>query len=429
MKIKSNKLTKTNPIQRWKKYLDSVKLKEPLMEVVTDQDKIEEVLTRGVKEIFPTKDKLKKILISGKRLKLYTGIDPTANFLHVGHFIWMKKLAQFQKLGHQVIFLIGAFTAMIGDPDKKYTREPLTKKQVWDNFKNYKSTASKILDFDWEENPITILNNYDWLSKVTLEDWLQIMGKITLQNILSHDMFRKRLKEEKAIRLHETMYPLMQGFDSTVTQVDLEIGGSDQTFNMLIGRTLSKGLINKEKFVLTLKLLIDASGVKMGKTTGNAISSLDSPENMFGKIMSWPDENLLQSFELLTNIDLNNVQKDIKEGKQMEVKKLLALEIVKMLNDKKTAQKAQQHFEKTVQKGETPEDIEEIEYKGKPTTLGFIKFLVKKGLIASNAEAKRLVKQGGIEIDGKKVTELEQELKLKKGTVVKVGKRKFVRIK
>ncbi len=429
MKKKNNKSKKANEIKIWNKYIDKVSIKEPQMDVVTDPDKIDEALTRGVKDIFPKQKDLKKLLLSGKRIKLYTGIDPTANFLHVGHFIWMRKLAQFQKLGHQVIFLIGGFTAMIGDPDKQYTREPLTKQQVWNNFKDYKSTASKILNFDWKDNPITILNNYDWLSKVTLEDWLQIMGKITLQNILSHDMFRTRLKEEKPIRLHETMYPLMQGFDSTVMQVDLEVGGSDQTFNMLTGRTLSRELTNKNKFVLTLKLLTDTKGEKMGKTTGNAISSLDAPEDMYGKIMSWTDEKLLESFELLTNIDLNTVKKGIKSGKQMLLKKQLAFEIVKMLNDEEISRKAQEHFEKTVQKGETPDEMKEIKCKKELTALELVKELVKKGIIASNAEAKRLIKQGGIEIEGKKVKDFEQKIKLEKGNVVKVGKRKFVRIK
>jgi tyrosyl-tRNA synthetase len=416
-------------IKQWQKYLDMVQLKEPKMDVVTDEAKIEEVLTRGVEKVFPGKEELKKVMLSGKRLKLYTGIDPTANFLHVGHFIWMRRLAKFQKLGHQVIFLIGAFTGMIGDPDKKYTREPLTKEQIWKNFQSYEKTASKFIDFDWEKNPVTILNNYDWLSKVTLEDWLQIMGKITMQHILSHDMFRTRIKEKKPIRLHEVMYPLMQGFDGVVMDVDLEQGGTDQTFNMLTGRILSRELIGKDKFVLTNKLITDSVGSKMGKTTGNAISSLDSPEDMYGKVMSWSDESILSSFESLTDVDLETIKKGLKEGKQMELKKQLAFETVKMVTDEKKAAKAEQHFEKTVQKGEMPDEIKEIEYTDKPIALEFVKFLVEKGLISSNANAKRLIKQGGIEVDGKKVESNEQKLSLNNGSIVKIGKRKFVKVK
>ncbi|MBN2015788.1 tyrosine--tRNA ligase [Candidatus Dojkabacteria bacterium] len=415
-------------VNRWQKYFDMVKLAEPKMDVVTDEARIEEVLTRGVREIFPDKETLKKRMMSGERLRLYTGIDPTADFLHVGHFIWMRRLAKFQELGHQVIFLIGAFTAMIGDPDKQYTREPLTKKQVWKNFESYKSTAEKFINLEWKKNPVTILNNYDWLSTVTLEDWLQIMGSVTLQHLLSHDMFEKRLKENKPIRLHETMYPLMQGFDGVVMQVDLEQGGSDQIFNMLTGRILSKELIEKEKFVLANKLLEDTSGEKMGKTTGNAISSKDTPENMYGKIMSWSDDMIEGSFESLTDIDLKQVKKDLAEGKQMELKKKLAFRIVEMVNDEQQAQKAQEHFEKTVQKGELPEEMEELEYKGETNALEFAKLLVEKGFVVSNAEAKRLIQQGGIEVDGKRVDSLDQKLDLKAGSVVKIGKRRFIKI-
>jgi tyrosyl-tRNA synthetase len=424
-----HKNTKRNAeISRWKKYFDMVKVKESKMDVVTDEKQIDEVLSRGMKEIFPKKEELKKVLMSGKRLRLYCGIDPSADFLHVGHFIWMKKLARFQKLGHQVIFMIGAFTGMIGDPDKIYTRTPLTKEQVWDNFQNYKETASKILDFNWERNPITILNNYDWLSQTTLEDWLQIMGKVTLQHILSHDMFETRLKENKPIRLHEISYPLMQGFDGVVMQVDLEVGGSDQTFNMLTGRILSREILGKDKFVLTLKLLTDPTGKKMGKTTGNAISSLDTPEDMFGKIMSWPDESLFDSFEMLTDVNLDEFSKKRMSKDPMKFKKILAFEVVKMLTDDKTAQKAQEYFEKTVQKGEMPDKMKEIKYSFEKEALPFAKFLVKKGFIASNADAKRLITQGGLQIDGQKVNKLNQKLSLKPRSVVQIGKITFIRI-
>lgn len=422
---------KTSNVQvdpRWKKYQNIVKMNEGKMDVVTDENAIDQVLTRGVKEIFPGDGTLKKQMMSEKRLRLYTGIDPTADFLHVGHFIWMKKLAEFQKLGHQVIFLIGGFTAMIGDPDKQYSREPLTKKQVWSNFESYVETASKILDFEWKDNPVTVLNNYDWLSTVTLEDWLQIMGSVTLQHLLSHDMFRKRIEEQKPIRLNETMYPLMQGFDGVVMDVDLEIGGSDQTFNMLTGRILSRELIEKEKSVLTLKLLEDSSGAKMGKTTGNAISSLDTPADMFGKVMSWPDETFLQSFELLTDENLQMIEKRIKNKEFMELKKLLAFDIIKMVKGEEAAQEGQDHFEKTVQKKELPSDIQEVKYSGGDEVIEFLKFLVVKGLIPSNAEAKRLAKQGGLELDGKRVN-LDSDISIASGSIVKIGKRRFVKIK
>lgn len=413
--------------ERWQKYMSMVDLKEPKMDVVTDEARIEDVLSRGVKDIFPKKEELKKMLLSGKRLRLYTGIDPTANFIHVGHFIWMKKLSQFQKLGHQVIFMIGAFTAMIGDPDKEYTRQPLTKEQVWENFKSYQNIAAKIIDFEWEENPVTILNNYDWLSTVTLEDWLQIMGSVTLQHILSHDMFENRLKEEKPIRLHETMYPLMQGFDCVVMNVDLEVGGSDQTFNMLTGRILSRELLNKDKFVLTLKLLTDPSGAKMGKTTGNAIASTDTPEDMYGKIMSWPDENILQGYEQLTDVNLDGINSRI-EKDPMNMKKQLAFEIVKMLSGLDGANKAQEHFEKTVQGDEVPDEMEEVTITGSFNNLDLVKKLVELGFISSNAEAKRLLKQGAIHIDGNELS-IAGTTTIKSGNILKVGKRQYIKVK
>ncbi len=404
-----------------------INLKEPEMDVITDESKIDKVLTRGVKEIFPSPKDLKKVMLSGKRLRLYTGIDPTANFLHVGHFIWMRRLAQFQKLGHQVIFLIGGFTAMIGDPDKEYTREPLTKEQVWENFESYRETARKFIDFNWKRNPVTILNNFDWLSQIKLEDWLQIMSKITMQHLLSHEMFATRIKEEKPIRLHEVMYPLMQGFDGVVMGVDLEQGGSDQTFNMLTGRILSRELIGKEKFVLTNKLLTDPTGQKMGKTTDNAISSKDTPENMFGKIMSWPDEMISAGFEMLTYEDLKTIEKEIEQD-PMKAKKKLAFEVVKMVRDEDSANEAQDHFERTVQKGETPKEVQIFKYSGKPNALELGKFLAEKKIIASNSEAKRLIQQGGFEVNNEKVTDPESELNLKDKNLIKIGKRKFVKI-
>jgi tyrosyl-tRNA synthetase len=452
--MKKNSRKSKCTINNWKKYQDMVNLPEPKMEVVVDEKKIDEAITRGVKDIFPKREELKKVLISGKRLRLYTGIDPTGDFLHVGHFIWMRRLAKFQKLGHQVIFLIGGFTAMIGDPDKMHERSALTKEQVWKNFESYKDTASRFIDFEWKQNPVTILNNYDWLSKVTLEDWLQIMSKVTMQHILSHEMFATRLKKQLPLRLHEVMYPLMQGFDGVVMNVDLEQGGSDQTFNMLTGRILSKELIGKEKFVLTNKLIVDPTGAKMGKTTDNAISSKDKPEDMYGKIMSWPDENLEISYELLTDIDLGKVEKGIKEGKQMELKKQLAFEIVKMVKSEEKAKKAQEHFEKTVQKGETPDEMEEIEIslkengdsnefqssewstrsnklevKGNIEALDLVLTLSDKGHISSHSEAKRLIRQGGVLVDKNKITELHQKIDLKNGSIVKIGKRSYFKIK
>jgi len=426
----ANKISQ-NP--RWMKYINISKVNTPQMDVLVDEVKIEDVLTRGIKEILPSYKLLKKQMMNGKRIRIYTGIDPTANFIHMGHYIWMKKLAKFQELGHEVIFLIGGFTAMIGDPDKKYSREPLTKEKVWENFQSYKKTASKILNFDWQSNPITILNNYDWLSKITLEDWLQIMGSVTMQHMLSHDMFKTRLKEQKPIRLNEMNYPLMQGFDGVAMEVDVELGGSDQTFNMLTGRILSKELINKEKQVITLKLLTDNSGKKMGKTTGNAISSKDSANDIYGKIMSWSDNMIFQGFESLTDFDLIKYSEKNISTNPMKYKKELAYDIVKTIYDIDTATKAEQHFIDTVQNQSIPDDIKTISLvnlinKIKNTDILLKNLLTLTNLTSSNSDAKRLIKSGAVEIDEIKITDPNKLIHIKNISLIKAGKRNWIKI-
>jgi tyrosyl-tRNA synthetase len=403
------------------------------MKTITDSSRIDEVLTKGVKEIFPSKDKLKELMLSGKRLRLYTGIDPTANFIHMGHMIWMKKLAEFQKLGHEVIFLIGGFTAMIGDPDKKYSREPLNKEQVRKNFENYKTDASKILDFDNKENPVKVLNNYDWLSKLTLEDWIDISSNVTLQHMLSHDMFKNRLENELPIRLHEIMYPLMQGYDSVHMEVDLEVGGSDQTFNMLTGRILSRNLKNIEKSVLTLKLLTDNSGNKMGKTTNNAISFKDSPEDVYGKIMSFSDEIVPLAYELLSAKSMEEIEEIKKKIKDepMRIKKELAYEITELMHSKDLAAKAEDNFASVVQSKEIPKEMEEIAIEklnldNKPITLVDLVTLIKA--TESRGEAKRLITQGGVKIDQEKQVDPLSEVSLKNNLIIQVGKRKWYKL-
>jgi len=426
----TNKISQ-NP--RWMKYINISQINKPQMDVIIDESKIDDVLTRGIKEVLPNHDLLKQQMMNGKRLRLYTGIDPTANFIHMGHYIWMKKLAKFQELGHEVIFLIGGFTAMIGDPDKKYSREPLTKEKVWENFQSYKKTASKILNFDWKPNPITILNNYDWLSKITLEDWLQIMGSVTMQHMLSHDMFKTRLAEQKPIRLNEMNYPLMQGFDGVAMQVDLELGGSDQTFNMLTGRILSKELINKEKQVITLKLLTDNSGKKMGKTTGNAISSKDSANDIYGKIMSWSDNMIFQGIESLTDFDLIKYSKANISKDPMKYKKELAYDIVKTIYSTNDADIAKQNFIDTVQNQSIPEDITSILAdvlikKANNTNISLKNLLTLTNLTNSNSDAKRLIKNGAVEVDKVKEIDPNKLIDIKSISLIKAGKRNWIKI-
>jgi len=266
------------------------------------EKQIDEILTRGVENIYPSKEELKKVLMSGKKIKLYCGYDPTAKSLHIGNAISMNKLGQFQKLGHEVIFLIGDFTGMIGDPtDKSAARKKLTREEALENSKNYQKQASGYLKFDGE-NPVKVLRNSEWSDKLSFKDLIEVSSNFTAQQMFQRDMFQERIKNEKPIYLHEFLYPLAQAYDSVVLDVDLEVGGNDQMFNMMCGRDLMKAVKNKEKFVLTMKLLADESGKKMGKTEGNVVNLDETPENMFGQVMAWSDGLIAPGFELCTNI-------------------------------------------------------------------------------------------------------------------------------
>src|SRR5579872_1023629 len=254
-------------------------------------DKINELLTRGVDSIYPSKDELEKVLRSGKKLKIYQGFDPTGMQLHVGHMVGFRKLAHWQRLGHKVVFLIGTGTGLAGDPSGKIrSREKyLSEEELKQNAKDYVMQAKKLVDFDGE-NPIEIVYNGDWLNKLTLKDILEIAGHFSLQQLAERDMFQERIKKGEDVNLREFLYPLLQGYDSVAISTDVELGGSDQMFNMLAGRTLVKEMQGREKFVLTTPLLTDSEGRKIGKTEGNVIALTDKPEELFGKIMALPDD-------------------------------------------------------------------------------------------------------------------------------------------
>ncbi|MEK7452528.1 MAG: tyrosine--tRNA ligase, partial [Patescibacteria group bacterium] len=272
------------------------------MSTNTNKDAIEHVLTRGVENIYPSFEYLEARLHEGKQLTLYLGIDPTGPDLHLGHAIPLRKMAELQKLGHKLILLVGDFTGMIGDPtDKSATRVRLTREQVLANAAKYQEQASKIISFEGE-NAAEIKYNSEWLDKLTLRDATELASNFTVQQFLERDMFEKRLKEGKPIHLHEFLYPLMQAYDSVAMDVDGEIGGNDQTFNMLAGRDLMKTMKQKEKFVITSKLLVDPTGKKMGKSEGNMITLSDTPDDVFGKVMSWTDGMIIPGFEILTDL-------------------------------------------------------------------------------------------------------------------------------
>lgn len=393
------------------------------MKINTDPQKIEELLSRGVENIYPKKEFLEAQLKSGKPLTLYTGYDPTAPTLHIGHGITMLKLRQFQELGHKVIMLIGDFTGMIGDPtDKTSARQKLTRKQVLENCKNYKKQAASILNFSGK-NPVQVKFNSKWLAKMSFADVVELSSHFTVQRMMERDMFQNRLKEEKPIYLHEFLYPLMQGYDSVAMDVDGEVGGNDQTFNMLAGRTLMKDLKNKEKFVLTSKLLVDASGKKMGKTEGNMVAFSDAPEDMFGKVMSWTDGMIANGFELCTTLPTEEIKKlQTETANPRDLKLRLAYEVVKTFLGEKFAVRAQEHFHKVFQEKSKPQDIPEL----KPSAVDIITVLVESQICKSKSEARQVIAQGGVKINDKKVEGIAETVR--PGDVVQKGSRFFVKI-
>ena len=399
------------------------------MKINTNLKKIEEILTRGVEKIYPGKEELKKVLLSGKKLRIYNGIDPTGK-LHLGHSVVLKKLRQFQDLGHEVIVLIGDFTARIGDPtDKLASRKKLSEEQVKKNSANYKNLIGKILDLT--KSNIRFLHNEKWTNKLKPEDMLELASYFTVSRLLERDMFQERIKQGKEIHVNEFLYPIFQAYDSVTMDVDMEIGGNDQTFNMLAGRTLMKKIKNKEKFILTTKLLVDPAGKKMGKTEGNMINLDENAENMYGQIMSWPDELINLGFELCTNIPTEEIEKNKKELKSKKLnprdaKAKLAKEIVALYHGKPAAQKAEKEFNRIFKKKELPSEIPSIKIAAK--NINILDLLVKTKLASSKAEAKRLIEQKGVKIDDEIQEDWRKNILIKSVMIIQVGKRKFVKI-
>ena len=403
--------------------------------VITDEKLVDDILNRGVEKVYPTREELKKKLMSGDRIRLYCGFDPSAPSLHVGNAILIGKLGQFQKLGHEVIFLIGGFTGMIGDPtDKLAARSKLTREQVMSNASNFVKQASAYLSFDGD-NPAQVKYNNEWSDKVTFKDLIELASNFTVQQMIQRDMFQKRLLEEKPIFLHEFLYPLAQAYDSVAMDVDLEVGGNDQMFNMMCGRDLLKSLKGKDKSVLTMKLLADNSGKKMGKSEGNAFFLDDSANDMYGKVMSWADGIMASAFELCTEVVMDEVRQLISNMEQgganpRDLKMRLAYEITKINHGEIEAKEAQDNFIKTVQNKEVPDEIEErqiIENK-----MNIVDLLIFLEMSSSKNEARRLIEQGGIKIGtSEKLTAIldyKTEVETRNGLIVQRGKRQFVKI-
>lgn len=388
---------------------------------------LEEALNRWVDKIYPSREEFEKAL-KERKLTFYIGIDPTAPHLHLGHSTNFFLLKKFQQLGHKIIILIGDFTAQIGDPTgRTKTRKALTKKEILENCKNYKKQIGKILDFNLKKNPAELKFNSQWLNKLKMEDILKLASNFTHGQMIKRNMFQERLKMKKEIYLHEFLYPLLQGYDSVALNVDAEVGGTDQTFNMLIGRDLMKIYKNKEKFVITTPLLINPkTGKKLMSKTENFIGIDFPPNEMYGKIMALPDETIEPCLVLCTEIPLKKIEEIKKNLSPRELKSKLAKEIIKIYYNEKEAQKAEKEFEKIFKEKKLPTKIPQVKIKEK--TLNILDLLVKTKLTNSKSEARRLILQKGVKINGERKQNWQEIIQIKNGLIIQVGKRKFAKI-
>lgn len=401
--------------------------------ILTDKQKIDELLTRSIDTIYPTKDALRKELLSGRPCSVYVGIDPTADYVHLGHSTNFLLLEKFHELGHRVIVLVGDFTAMIGDPsDKTAARVHLSRKQILNNLKTFKQQIGKILNFQDKKNPIAFKFNSQWLSKLKLEQLGELAANFTVQQMLERDMFKKRIHENKPLYVHEFFYPLMQGYDSVALGVDIELGGTDQTFNMLAGRTLVKRYKNKEKFVITTTLLINSvTGEKlMSKSLGTGIGLHETSENMFGKTMALADAGIIQTFTDCTRLPLAyiaDLEKSLRMGANpRNIKLKLAHEIVRMYHGAKLADQAREAFIAQFSHKQLPHGIaKKIVKAGHYLLVDLLKLV---GLAASKTAAVRLLAQNGVRIGQVVPATNHLEIVKKHKILLQVGKRKFLYI-
>ena len=396
------------------------------MKISTDEKIIDRILNKGVENILPSKEELKNLLLSGKHLNIYQGFDPTAPTLHIGHTVGMRKLEDFRKLGHQVYFVIGDFTARIGDPsDKMSARKKLTKQQVEENMRLYIDQASHFINIFDKDNPVKVVYNSKWLEPLNFGEIIELASVFTVQQMLKRSMFQERLKSDKPIYLHEFLYPLMQGYDSVALNIDVEVGGNDQIFNMLAGRDLVMNRLNKEKFVVAMKLLEANDGTKMGKTSGNMIELSDSANNIFGKVMAFDDKLIPIGFEILTKYELEQIEEikeRLKKGENpMTLKKLLAFEITKDIKGEQEAENAQKYFENVFQKKNLNTDIPVKTVR--QSNINILDLIVQCEIANSKSQAKRLVEQNAVTINGEKITDWNKNIQVDSGsTILKCGK-------
>ena len=388
-----------------------------------------EVIKRGTDEILLEEGLIEK-LKTNKPLIIKAGFDPTAPDLHLGHTVLINKLRQFQDLGHKVHFLIGDFTGMIGDPTgKNVTRKPLSEEQVQENAKTYKEQVFKILD----EEKTTVVFNSQWMGKMNAADLIQLASRQTVARMLERDDFSKRYASGQPIAIHEFLYPLIQGYDSVMMKADIELGGTDQKFNLLMGRELQKGHEQTPQIVITMPILEGLDGVqKMSKSLNNYIGVADAPDDMFGKIMSISDDLMWRYFELLSFRPMNEIEQfkiDIENGTNpRDIKFLLAKEIISRFHNEDAAEQSQQNFINQFKKGKIPDDIEEFEFQSTDGSLGIAYIIKDSGMTNGTGEAIRMIKQGAVKIDGEKIA--DTKLMVASGTtaIYQVGKRKFAKV-
>ncbi|MCA2005638.1 MAG: tyrosine--tRNA ligase [Ignavibacterium sp.] len=392
-----------------------------------------DLIKRGAVEIIPEDElvqKIEKSIKTGKPLNIKLGCDPSRPDLHIGHSVVLRKLAQFQQLGHQAILIIGDFTGMIGDPSgRNSTRPALTLEQTRINGESYFQQASKILD----KNKTKIVYNSEWLGKMTFEDVIKLASKYTVARMLERDDFTKRYKAGEPISIHEFLYPLAQAMDSVAIQSDVELGGTDQKFNLLVGRDIQREYGVEPQVILTMPLLVGTDGVeKMSKSYDNYIGISDPPEQIFGRTMSIPDTLIYTYFELATDVSnerLKEIKTALEDGKTnpRDLKRELARKLVSMYYDEDTALRAQEEFDKIFIKKEIPDEIDEFNIE-ENREINILDLLLLVNFAPSKGEAKRLVLQGGVSIDGEKVSDVHQNIKIKSGMILKVGKRKFLKL-
>lgn len=396
------------------------------------------ILKRGVSDLISEEElekKLKKAKKEERPLRVKLGLDPSAPDIHLGHTVVLRKLKQFQDLGHEVYLIIGDFTGMIGDPTgKSETRNQLTKEEVLENARTYQEQFSKVLD----PEKTNVVFNGKWLGEMDFADVLELSAHYTVARMLERDDFSKRYNAGKPIGIHEFFYPLMQGYDSVAIEADVELGGTDQRFNLLVGRKLQQEYGQEPQVVLMMPLLEGLDGVnKMSKSLDNYIGVYDEPADMFGKVMSIPDDMIVRYFELLTDISierLDEIKATLKreDFNPMELKKELAAQIVEEYHDEEAAVEARQEFESVFSKGNLPEDIPVIEiaeFDLEDGELWIVKLVAATGLVDSNSQARRMIKQGAVTIDDEKYEKINLDLEVKDGMIIQIGKRRFAKIK